>query len=397
MKTEIEIIRDLTNELNHYRSENRLLKKQKEEYQNYFEIFIQNAADVLFIYNLKTWKTEFISPSIKTITGYTIEEALNHTLDQVMTKDSFDHIVPLKKERIEQLLNGEIHSKLFIDELIHLKKDGSEYFSESYDFYTTKKDGTPIIVGILRDVDERKKLEIAQKETNKRLSKIIAQKDKLFAVIGHDLRGPIGSVMGLLEVLEFEFDKQSETDRKRIIKSSLNGINNVYNLLNDLLEWGKISNESIKIEKERFNIQAILDDVYRLMSPIASNKNISINFQLSNFIINCNKNVIKVILRNLLSNAIKFTNRGGNISLCLKEKDGYSYISVKDNGVGISNKRINNLFNLSTTISTEGTEQEKGTGLGLHLVHEFVERCEGKISVKSRLGVGTEFIIKLPN
>lgn len=300
MKTEQEIIEELQAELEQCRTKINTLEKQKDEFQNYFEIFIQNAGDILFIYNLKTWKTEFISPSIKNITGFSVEEALDHTLDQVMTKESFDFIKPLKMQRAEQLLKNEISNKLYTDELVNLKKDGTTYCTECNDLYTTKKDGTPIIVGILRDIDQRKKLEHSLKNTNARLSKIISQKDKLFSIIGHDLKNSTGNIMGLLEILDADYDNMSSAAIKEIISLSLKTSIGLNNILLDLLEWGLTSSGDIEVSKTEIRLEEMLQEVYNQMEYHAVKKDITITIQNNLSTVFSDKNLLKPILRNLI-------------------------------------------------------------------------------------------------
>ena len=170
---------DLIRKLELLRKENIELREKLEnkngDQQNYLEIFTENAADILFIHNLTDCRVEYISPSIEKITGYTVEEALKHELHEVMTEESYNYIAPLQKERTRKLLAGEIKHELYVEELVHLKKDGSKFYSETLDLYTTKNDGTPIIVGVLRDVTERKELQLSLIKKNEELES--AKKD----------------------------------------------------------------------------------------------------------------------------------------------------------------------------------------------------------------------------
>ncbi len=168
-------------------------------------------------------------------------------------------------------------------------------------------------------------------------------------------------------------------------------------LLTNLLEWSRSQTGKIVFEPEVINVKAVVDDVVSLMQFTATKKEISIQTNLpSDLFVYADKNMIKTVLRNLISNAIKFTYRGRSVKLTAHREDGTIAIAVIDNGIGMTEEVKQKLFRLEEECTTAGTEQEKGTGLGLALCREFMERNNGKITVDSRSGVGSTFTVFFP-
>lgn len=233
--------------------------------------------------------------------------------------------------------------------------------------------------------------------TNTKLEKNIATKDKLFRIIGHDLRTPIGQVIQFTELMEDGYHDMSEEEvlelTKMLKESSLEGIK----LLENLLQWSRTQTDSIQFEPEKVNVYQLLEDSVQVLQKNAALKSIRILNHLNpHKEIWADVNMLQTIFRNLISNAIKFTETGGEIEIGSLEKERALQLYVKDNGVGISKTNIEKLFKVETQHSTEGTDAEKGTGIGLILCKEFVEQHQGKIWVESEEGVGSTFWMSLP-
>lgn len=185
------------------------------------------------------------------------------------------------------------------------------------------------------------------------------------------------------------------------IESFVNIINqsshHTFNLLNDILLWIKAQSGQLQIEPEKINIKEICEQIIEDMRLTASNKNIFVNcFATDDTTVVGDKNMLNTVLRNLISNAIKFTPKEGLININAEHKDTTTTISVSDNGVGIDTETLKKLFDITEKNTTPGTENEKGTGLGLLLCKEFVEKHGGKIWVESELGKGSNFKFTLP-
>lgn len=239
------------------------------------------------------------------------------------------------------------------------------------------------------DITSSKLAEEALKDAN-------AMKDQLFSVISHDLRGPIGSVEQMLSLYLSSWESMDNESRTEIITLVHNTTKESYNLLENLLEWGR-SQRQATIKPIQIEIQGVVSETVQLLSSMASAKNINIGTNISN---ECKAFVdpmmFKTIIRNLISNAIKFTPNGGRIDLNCSCDHQLCTIQVSDTGVGIPVDRIELIFDDSKVFSTSGTNSEKGTGLGLKLVKRFVDKNGGTITVSNNQNQGTTFTISLP-
>jgi two-component system, sensor histidine kinase and response regulator len=229
------------------------------------------------------------------------------------------------------------------------------------------------------------------------LEALNSTKDKFFAIIAHDLKNPFSTVLGLSELLAKEFETFDSDSLKTFITQIYKYSNNTFNLLENLLQWSMVQTGRMPMHPKIVNLKGIIGENIDLLSGNAENKGITIETTLCN---DCSAyvdiNQITTVVRNLLSNAIKFTSPNGKIFLNIRPDADYWQISIKDNGIGISEKDQKKLFLIDSNPTTIGTSQETGTGLGLILCREFVERNGGKIWVKSALGKGSEFIFTVP-
>jgi PAS domain S-box-containing protein len=248
-----------------------------------------------------------------------------------------------------------------------------------------------------RELRERIKIQEALKKSEKELIELNATKDKFFNIVAHDLKNPFTSLIGSSELL---YQNINSLDRNSIMKlaSILNdSAKSGYSILQNLLDWSRSQTGLLKISPRKINLKELIEENISNLQLLASNKEISIiNETTSDISLVSDKNMINTVLRNLLSNAIKFTPRAGKVILRVKAENGFVSILVKDNGVGISSERIGKLFNLDTKNSSPGTENEQGTGLGLKLSKEFVEKLGGRIWVKSTVVQGSEFSFTIP-
>jgi signal transduction histidine kinase len=232
---------------------------------------------------------------------------------------------------------------------------------------------------------------------NKQLSDTIQLKNKIFSVIAHDLRSPVVNILYMLNLLkEKEYKEKYDT----FANSSIQYAQQVISLLENMLVWGRGQEDKIKFSPEKRDLADIILTNLSIFKETADKKDISVNFtQVGNPIAYFDKDLLDIIFRNLLSNAVKYTPRGGRISILLKDKkmngEGIM-LKVCDNGVGISEAKQKTLFTSAEVETTTGTENEKGTGLGLKLCQELVKINNGSIAVESKEGEGTCFIISLP-
>ena len=225
-----------------------------------------------------------------------------------------------------------------------------------------------------------------------------ATKDKFFSIIAHDLRSPLGSLMGLTRVMYEEMDKFSRFELKENAQMVFESVVNIYKLVQNLLDWSRIQRGVMKFTPTLVDLNEIINTAIQLNKGNSEGKDIKViyeNLELDPVL--ADSNILTTILRNLLSNSIKFTPRGGEIILKLiKNEIGEFEFSVQDNGVGISDKRIDKLFKIEEKVSTVGTEGEPSTGLGLPLCKELVKLHGGEISVCSEENCGSCFTFKIP-
>ncbi len=253
------------------------------------------------------------------------------------------------------------------------------------------------IVGISRDITERILAEKKIIEYAEKLEQLNITKDKLFSIIAHDLRSPFTSLLGSSSLLATSADVLSNEEIKTIAAGVNNSAKNIFDLLENLLQWAKLQIEGIKFKPKNFIISDLTEKMVEIYRQTANSKGIKILNKIENEIeVFADPDMIATVLRNLISNAIKFTSGNGIIEISAKRKSLKIEITIVDNGIGISQERINKLFNISENNSTLGTNKEKGTGLGLVLCKELIEKNNGRLLVQSEIEKGTSFIFSLP-
>lgn len=262
----------------------------------------------------------------------------------------------------------------------------------------TDKKGKDIgSVYTFRDVTTRKKSEEAIKKSQLELMELNKIKDKFFSIISHDLKNPFQSLLGYSQMLKEEFDTYTVEEKKEIIEGILNISKKTQQLLDNLLNWARLQTNRIKIYEEEINLERLIDQILDTLYVQASLKKVKLICDVSLDIkLKTDFDILSVILRNLISNAIKFSYLGGTVRVLAIDKNDRIEISVIDSGVGMSPEMVDGLFDLKNLVSEKGTKGEKGTGLGLILCKEFVEKIQGSIWVSSTEGKGSTFIFSLP-
>lgn len=243
----------------------------------------------------------------------------------------------------------------------------------------------------------RVKTHITLQQQQHELKQLNTTKDKFFSIIAHDLKSPFSGLLGFTELL-LEENKQTDPETLHHYYQLMHqAAKQGYDLLNNLLEWARTQQGSIKYIPKNYNLFEVSKGNIILFQNIASTKKIKITQDIQKDInIFADINMLKTIFRNLLSNAIKFTNIDGEISVTAKVENKNAVISIQDNGVGMSNDTLNKLFKIENNISHKGTNDESGTGLGLIISKDFIEQHHGKIWVTSELNKGSRFSFTLP-
>jgi len=255
---------------------------------------------------------------------------------------------------------------------------------------TIKIDNKNFILTTMRDATDRIEVE-------NELKQLSATKDKFFSIIAHDLKNPMMALTGYSEILDEELDTLSQSDIKQFASSIKKLSKNLTSLIENLLNWAGVQANKILFEPELIKIKPVVENIIALSLPSVEQKQIKmVNNVNPELFITCDWNMINTVIRNIISNAIKFTENKGTIVISNFSENNFNCISVKDSGVGMKKNEISQLFKIEKHFTKQGTNKEKGTGLGLLLCKEFVDKHKGKIEVKSELGKGSEFIIKLP-
>lgn len=222
-------------------------------------------------------------------------------------------------------------------------------------------------------------------------------KDKFFSIISHDLRGPVSSFHGISRMIKFLVVMRDTDELIKVAEEIDHSVDRLSVLLDNLLNWAIQQQGHFPNVPEKLNLPVLSGELVQTMSNMAGAKNIELTADVAEPIeLWADRNMTMTILRNLVSNALKFTPEGGKVVLSARESEAFAEISVADSGVGIPKEQLNSLFGIQQNKSTYGTSGEKGLGLGLHLVHEFIEMNGGKLHVSSSAGKGTVFTIFLP-
>ncbi|MDD2304558.1 MAG: PAS domain S-box protein [Prolixibacteraceae bacterium] len=278
------------------------------------------------------------------------------------------------------------------------KKDGSTVYIEDHGWFVADDNGKIIFhEGISRDVTQRKNAEVQLQLYAEQLKELVATKDKFFSIIAHDLKSPFNSILGLSEIIKNDakhLDIATIEQYAGIIHSTSN---NTFRLLENLLDWARIQQSQMPFQPISLVLKTLTNEVLEFLIEKANSKMIAIiNYIPDNLIVMADKNMIRTILRNLISNALKFTSKNGKVEIKAFHSENKVEISIVDNGIGIKPEDIDKIFKIGSSFSKRGTENEKGTGLGLLLCKEFVEVHGGEIWVESEEGKGSSFKFSIP-
>lgn len=224
-----------------------------------------------------------------------------------------------------------------------------------------------------------------------------ATKDKFFSIIAHDLLNPFNTILGFSELLTSAIKKQEIEKYNKYSDSIYKTSQIVFNLLENLLTWSRSQTGKISFTPEIIDVKDIIDSNINLLNDAAQNKGIFLTSNLiESLIAYADRNMLLTIIRNLITNAIKFSRKGDRIIVGVENTENWITIHISDTGIGMDDKTLGKLFKISETIKTEGTANERGTGLGLMLCKEFVDWHNGKIWVESKVGVGSRFSFTIP-
>jgi two-component system sensor histidine kinase/response regulator len=253
--------------------------------------------------------------------------------------------------------------------------------------YITKPFNSTELLARVRNHLELKRSRDALQEAN-------AAKDKFFSIISHDLRTPFAIIIGFAEYLIDHFGKINEKKSLELYQDILSISRRSHQLFENLLQWARSQAGSIPFRPETLQMKTVVNETVGLLKDRAREKGIRLITDVpEDLIVRADKNMLDTILRNLTGNAIKFTRAGGRVEVTMRKRNSGYQICVADDGVGIPKPIQDKLFRISEHVSTHGTEQEEGAGLGLILVKEFTEKHGGRIEIESEEGKGSKFIL----
>jgi PAS domain S-box-containing protein len=376
-----------------------LERHKSEESEEKYRMLTESMKDVVWTLDADTLHYTYISPSVQKLRGYTSEEVLSNPFDAAFTVEEMIRLNVLMKQRIEALMaNKNTKPNYYTDELIHLCKDGTTVCTEVvHEYYINKKNNRVEIRGVTRDITERKKAEQQIRIKNQELSNLNAEKDKFFSIIAHDLKSPFISIIGLSDFLVKKVNEKDLDQIERYAENIKQSSHRVMDLLSNLMLWSYSQIGRMRFKPEYFDLANLVDEVLLLFKESTNQKcvNITTEFPEVNLVY-ADKAMIGTILRNLISNAIKFSYPGGIISISVTLVEYGLQVKVCDSGIGIPSESISKLFRIDENFTTPGTQSEQGTGLGLILCKEFVEKHRGKIWVESGEEKGSTFYFTIP-
>lgn len=241
---------------------------------------------------------------------------------------------------------------------------------------------------------ELRRKEVADK--HKELEILNSTKDKFFSIIAHDLRNPIAGFVSISDILETDYDRISDYEKKSLLSQMNNSSKNLIALLENLLTWARLSSNKIEIVKSKSTLSELVRTAVSPYEHWAKSKKVNLRVDISeDKKIETDPFIFQTVVGNLVNNAVKFSNSGDTVTISTKIENGGIKISVKDNGVGIPEHRLKNIFGFDNKKTTKGTMNESGTGLGLVLVKELSDKMNWKLDVESKPQLGSEFVITI--
>ncbi|MFC2133944.1 PAS domain S-box protein [Bacteroidota bacterium] len=375
------VLIDITNKLK--------TEKALEIEKKYFEELFSTAPEAMVILDLKS-NILRINREFTNLFGYDEDEAIGKPVDMLLTNEE------LRKEANEMTRKVKDGEKVNC-ETVRIKKDGHPVHVSILGSPIISEREKLAVFGIYRDITVRKEAEEKIQKFNEELSALNKDKDKFFSIVAHDLKSPFTALLGYSEVISQECEDLTKEEIREYSTNLHNVARNIFDLLNNLLDWSRIQTGKLKYEPEDINLLEISQMVSGLFSDYAKKKKVElINDIPDQLIVNGDRNMIYTILRNLTSNALKFTKSGGEIKISAEDMEKHIEVSVEDNGVGMTDKVLEKIFHTDSHHTALGTEKEKGTGLGLRLCKEMVNIHGGDISATSIVNEGSKFTFTIP-
>lgn len=325
-----------------------------------------------------------IAPSKRNLLYKPYEEMIDKSLFEIFDEKTANFFITAIKKAIDGKTSVVIEYPLVID--------GKEIWFEAIITYMLDN----LCIYTAHDITSKKIAEERLKKSEEYLTELNRTKDRFLSIIAHDLRSPFQGFLGLSELLATQLEMMNIEDAKSIAFELNQSLNKQFLLLEDLLNWAKIQTKKYELNIQNLNLYNLVESVYEIFMLSIKNKNILFKNDVDkNLFINADKNMILLVLRNLINNSLKFTKSEGLINVYAIQANNEVIVSVTDSGVGIEEEKLTKLFN-EINLSSIGTSNEVGTGLGLVLCKDIIDKHNGKIWVESKIGIGTTFKFSLP-
>ena len=366
------------------------IEQQCKDILERFEFLVQHAHDIILLIDEEGRIAEANIEAARAY-GYSRDELLTMTIREL--RDNDDSKISDSIQSDSSLKSGYMYFG------VHIRKDGDKFPIES-SVSVIHINEKPHFQHIIRDISERKRMEEERQKIIELLHKANDDKDKLFSIIAHDLRSPLCAIQSLTQIVGTEQDSFTEEELARVMKELHRSIKNLLALLDDLLQWARLSQGGLDCSLKPCVLSIMVQECIEVAKHACEKKNIHLVSDIpSKLMVLADESMINTVIRNLLFNAIKFSHRGGTVSVSASAEGDAATVVVRDNGIGIEQQALPRLFVIDNSKRQCGTEGEKGTGLGLLLCKEFVENHGGRIFVESVPGQGTSvsFTLQLPH
>lgn len=372
----------------------KVIRESEEKYRNLTE----NIDDFLYTFERVggALRPLFYTSAVEKVTGYSQAEFLSDArlFLKIIHPDDFQYV----KTKVSELVKGSLKSSLEIEFRIINKLGNIVWVRNKVNIIRNEEGEIQKLYGLVSDITLKKKAEEELRQSAADLQKVNETKDRFISIISHDLRTPFSSILGFTDLLSTD-ETLSDAERKQYINYIQESSKSMLSLVNSLLDYTRLQTGRIKFETEKVTAADLIEKSIGTVQGAALQKGIEIKQLVGkDHTIFVDKDLTLQVFNNLLSNAIKFSKEGDTVTISVNPLASSRFIefSVKDTGMGIKAENINKLFNVDTKFTSEGTAGERGSGLGLSLVKEIIEKHGGSISVESQYGKGSEFKFTLP-
>lgn len=356
---------------------------KKIESEQYLKVITSTIPELIFVMDEDGRYLDVMIADEEVLT-YAKEKYIGKLIDEVMPESLAsklkEAITNAISQKTKQAIEYEIESST-----------GMVCYEARLAFLDIKINDKKCAIIIAHDITDRKKAEQDLMELN-------ATKDKFFTILAHDLKNPFNAILTFSKMLETEMEQNTLEESKRLAKFIYTSSELAFDLLDNLLQWARSQTGRLEFRPQKFILSHLVENVVNLAEAQALNKKISVSANVPNNIaVFADLNLTKTILRNLISNAIKYTQPEGKITVEVEKIPGFAQVIVSDTGIGIPPQKLHKLFHIESVFSTLGTENERGTGLGLILCMEFVKLQGGTIWIESEEHKGSRVMFTIPS